>query len=268
IEGIDRDKCIKCLECVRECPSVLFSKDDSGTIVFNDPNLWCISCGHCIAVCPEDAILFSDMGEEPSTFDEIGHPASLIGYENLLKVFQSKRSVRRYKDEQVALKDLKNILEAIRYYASSSNMRSLKFRLISDKETIMELSDAIIENLMENPAMKSTYGDKITQRRGQGRDPIFHGAPHVLIMSSGLEMNMEFLNAGVAGTYGMLAAQSLGVGSCWIGLAQIAMNQQRKIRKLAGSRGTIKGVIVLGYPAVKYHATAPRPSLKVKGLDA
>ena len=51
---IDKNKCIKCLDCVQECRMFALTPDDvegKGT-----PDANCIRCGRCIEVCPEEAI--------------------------------------------------------------------------------------------------------------------------------------------------------------------------------------------------------------------
>lgn len=65
IKGIDDNKCIKCAECVKECPSSLYSKlptkvGEKRRVTFEDPYNRCSFCGHCVAICPTDAILFDD----------------------------------------------------------------------------------------------------------------------------------------------------------------------------------------------------------------
>jgi len=74
-------------------------------------------------------------------------------------------------------------------------------------------------------------------------------------------------DAGIALTYGMLEAESLGLGTCWIGLVQGAVPMNKEILKILGIKGMLLGAFTLGYPAVKYLRTVPRPPLKIKGLE-
>ncbi|MHA1467143.1 MAG: nitroreductase family protein [Promethearchaeota archaeon] len=74
-------------------------------------------------------------------------------------------------------------------------------------------------------------------------------------------------DAGIALTYGMLAAESLGLGTCWIGMVQGAVSANRDILKILGIRGYVLGAFTLGFPAVKYRRTVPRAPLKIQGLD-
>ena len=74
-------------------------------------------------------------------------------------------------------------------------------------------------------------------------------------------------DAGIALTYGMLAAESLGLGTCWIGMLQGAIPMNRDILNILGIKGHVLGAFTLGFPAVKYRRTVPRPPLKINGLD-
>ena len=59
IIGIYVEKCTRCRQCIKDCPTQDFSVEDKQEqIVFDGTR--CISCGHCIAVCPENAIEYSN----------------------------------------------------------------------------------------------------------------------------------------------------------------------------------------------------------------
>ncbi len=268
ITGIDYDKCVACEACVSECPAVLFHVEGSGgKILYEDPKRWCINCGHCIAVCPEDAILYENFKDDPISFPEVPHPEKLVSYDALYKVFRAKRSIRQYKSDPVPVNLLKKVFEAMQYAPSGSNMRSWKFRVVSDPAKLAELSKTIQGAILENPTLSMAYGEKLPERVAMGRDPIFLGAPHVVFLYSPMDMDIEGNNTGIIFTYGMLAAQALGIGSCWIGLAQIPLAKNRKLQKIVGIRGKCWGVMTLGFPDVEYHRCPPRTPLDVKGLE-
>ncbi|GAG60308.1 unnamed protein product [marine sediment metagenome] len=68
-------------------------------------------------------------------------------------------------------------------------------------------------------------------------------------------------------TYGMLSAQILGLGSCWIGYAHGILTEYPHICKnLTGIETYVLGVMTLGYPAVNYYRGPPRPPLEVKEI--
>ena len=74
-------------------------------------------------------------------------------------------------------------------------------------------------------------------------------------------------DTGTALTYGMLAAQSLGLGTCWIGNLQAAIDNNPDILGILGIKGHVFGTFTLGFPAVKFHRTPPRSRLDIKGLE-
>lgn len=51
---IDQKKCIKCLDCVHECP--MFAMTPKGVKEGKCSSGSCIRCGRCIEICPEEAI--------------------------------------------------------------------------------------------------------------------------------------------------------------------------------------------------------------------
>ncbi|MFX0100625.1 MAG: nitroreductase family protein [Candidatus Hodarchaeota archaeon] len=266
IIGIDEDKCTSCFECGRSCPALLFKKEGD-TVSYQGKGRICILCGHCIAVCPEDAILYKNMKDEPASFDGVEDPKTIISYDDIYKFTRAKRSIRRFKSTPVPQELLEKVFEVIRYAPSGSNMRKCKFHLVSDQETLKTLSSSILEAFMANPNVRMMYGNLLVSVNKKGLpDPIFRGAPHVIFASSILPGPTPLNNAGISLTYGMLAAQSLGLATCWIGFAQAGFFMNTDLLKLVGIKGKCTGAMAIGYPAVKYHRCPPRAPLKVKGL--
>jgi nitroreductase len=76
------------------------------------------------------------------------------------------------------------------------------------------------------------------------------------------------MNSTIALTYGMLCAQSIGLGSCWIGLAHGVLSANKELREeFIGKNWHVLGVIILGYPTQIYYKIPPRPDIKTNGLD-
>ena len=109
---IDKDLCIGCGLCVKVCPLTTISMQDGKAVVTGKESL---SCGHCAAACPEDAIRVMGIDEFPlsfSTFKEdqrwlkhgdfdtaqlvrlmrSGAPAGIIGKKRLTKRFSKTSS--------------------------------------------------------------------------------------------------------------------------------------------------------------------------------
>ena len=54
---IDRERCIKCLRCVRYCPTEALGEEDKMPVVKKQTA--CVGCGNCVDVCPAYAIQVS-----------------------------------------------------------------------------------------------------------------------------------------------------------------------------------------------------------------
>ena len=222
-------------------------------------------CGHCIGKCPENAFLHKDFGEVIEFIDE-QDPYSMISYDRLHNFMSAKRSVRQYKSKKIPKEVLRKVINSMSYAATGGNIRRLKCLIISEEEKIKELSDSIIEKMLSDPTTTEGYKKGLTLMRERGRDPVFYKAPHVMALYS--DFNFDAMNATIAFTHGMLSAQSLGLGSCWIGMAHMFLNSDKEFkREKLGIEGRVWGVIIIGYPAVKFYRIPPRPFIPTKGLE-
>ena len=260
ILGIDNEQCNLCKNCLDECPNC-FRFDGDQKIEFNAK--LCNLCGRCICRCQQDAILHEKMGEV-LTFDGVQDPNTIISYDALNNIMMAKRSMRRYKKKKVSREDMEKILTSMKYAPTGGNLRTLRCTIISDEQRIKELSDSIMDALIasNNPI----YSERIKLAKERGFDSIFYQAPHVLIIHS--NNPGDAMNSTIALTYAMLSAQSLGLASCWIGLAHGVFKAHKDIKeKLTGIKDDIWGVIIVGYPARKFYRTPPRPMIKTTGLE-
>jgi nitroreductase len=222
-------------------------------------------CGHCIGKCPADAFLHENFGEVIEFIDE-QDPYSMISYDRLHNFMSAKRSVRQYKSKKIPKEVLRKVINSMSYAATGGNIRRLKCLIISEEEKIKELSDSIIEKMLSDPTTTEGYKKGLTLMRERGRDPVFYKAPHVMALYS--DFNYDAMNATIAFTHGMLSAQSLGLGSCWIGMAHMFLNSDKEFkREKLGIEGRVWGVIIIGYPAVKFYRIPPRPFIPTKGLE-
>ncbi|TFG02416.1 MAG: 4Fe-4S dicluster domain-containing protein [Promethearchaeota archaeon] len=264
IVGIDKDKCTKCGLCVNECPASNITMEGEDGVAMFDPLKPCINCGHCIAICPTNAVMYKRMKDDALSFEGVQDPSKLIPHETMYQFIRAKRSIRQYKEDKVPPDMLKKVIDSMRYAPTGTNLRNMKCLVISDAEKIKTLSEEIVNAW--SMTMPGEYSKMLQQKR-EG-DPIFYNAPHVIILHSKSSSPMDYINAAIAMTYGMFCAQSLGLGTCWIGLAYIILSQNKELqKKTTGIRGKILGIMSIGYPAVKYHRAPPRPPLRTKGLN-
>ncbi len=259
IIGIDFEKCTNCKECINICVRRNYRIDNGQNQVIFDDSRDCLLCGHCISVCPENAIIYEDMGDEAKEYQQ--KPSELIPYDTLLQFMRAKRSVRKYKQNKVPKELIEKILNSMRYAPTGTNRRTMNCHVISNEETIKSLVDSIVEHRRSEEEIK-----RLRRLREKRIDTIFYDAPHVLILHS--KYPWDSRNAAIAITYGMLSAHSLGLGTCWIGMAHGTLNENPNIlTEIAGIKDHILAVMTFGYPAVEYFRAPPRPPIETTGLD-
>ena len=260
IMGINLEKCTNCKDCVNICVRRNYRVDEEEQVIFDDSRD-CILCGHCISICPEDAIIFEDMGDEAMEYDRKQSPSGLIPYNKLQQFLRAKRSVRKYKQDKLPKELIEKVLNSMRYAPTGTNRRTMSCHVISNEETIKTLVDSIVEHRESEEEIK-----RLKRLREKGIDTIFYDAPHVLILYS--KSPWDSRNAAIAITYGMLSAHSLGLGTCWIGMAHGTLNENPNIlTEIAGIKDQVLAVMTLGYPSVKYFRAPPRPPIETTGLD-
>lgn len=159
----------------------------------------------------------------------------------MLEILKNRRSIRKYRPEQVSDAQLDAILEAGLYAPSAMNNQKTVLVAVRDKETRDQLSRM-------NAAVM-----------GVDRDP-FYGAPCVIVVLADPEKGTWLEDGSLVMGNLMNAAKALGLGSCWIHRAQPMFDspEGKKLLKKWGLPETMKGVgnFILGYPDEE---PAPKP---------
>ena len=148
---------------------------------------------------------------------------------NLLQLISNRESIRSYNSEKPVLQDvLLQILEAGRLAPSAANLQPWQFVVVSSPEKLAEV--------------RATYPRAW-----------FADAPHILIVVGNKEKawkradgyNSIETDLTIALDYMILAAESHGVGTCWI--ANFDYIALRSVLKLAADE-VIFAITPLGYP--------------------
>ena len=128
-----------------------------------------------------------------------------------IKTIKARRSVRRFMPEQLNNQELEQIIEAGLYAPSGHNQQSWNFTVIQNKEMILEI------NNVAKDAAKNFPDEMIQKMANNDSLDVFYGAPTVVIVSGNNNTMTPQADCGAATQNMLLAAESLGVGSCWNG---------------------------------------------------
>ena len=150
----------------------------------------------------------------------------------VLKCLEERRSVRRYRKEQIKESQLEQILEAGMYAPTGMGMQSPIMVVVQDPEMIARLSGM-------NAAIMGT-----------GSDP-FYGAPTVIIVLADRNRPTYREDGSLVMGNLMNAAYSVGVDSCWIHRAreEFESPEGKALLKQWGIEGDYVGIghCLLGY---------------------
>ena len=160
-----------------------------------------------------------------------------------IKNMIERRSVRGYKPDMIPKEDLDLILEAGTYAATGMGMQSPVIVAVTDNATRDQLSK------MNADVM------------GTDTDP-FYGAPVVLVVLADKNRPTHIYDGSLVMGNLMLAAASLGLGSCWINRAkeEFETEEGKALLRQWGIEGDWVGIghCILGYPAADPKPAAPR----------
>ena len=165
----------------------------------------------------------------------------------VLEKMQTRRSIRRFKSDMLPKDAIEKIAEAGTFAASGMNLQTPVIVAVTNKEIRDKMSKAN------------------AQVMGSENDP-FYGAPVVLVVLAEKKGTYVYDGSLVMGNL-MLAAQELGIGSCWIHRAKEVFEQEewKQWLKSLGLNGEYEGIgnCVLGYVDGEYPGVLPRKDDRV-----
>lgn len=261
--SIDKEKCIGCGACVKDCfPENLFLENGKAEIKGR-----CMQCGHCIAVCPVDAVSITNYPQEG--IEEYDKEKFDISPDRLLNFIKFRRSVRHYKNKLVEKEKLERILEAGRYTATGSNMQDVSYIVV--QENLEEIKPLIWESLYEfalkNINEKDVMGIYAPRwikmyedyKKDSKNDILFFEAPVLLVVTA-----FSPLNGGLASSNIELMANAEGIGVLFTGFIEMALKNSEKVRKILGiNKKEIISCMLMGYPDIKFRRTVPRKKAEI-----
>ena len=130
----------------------------------------------------------------------------------VIQNIMNRRSVRVYSEEQIRQADLDLILDAGLASPSGCNMQPWHFTVVQNQEILDELN---VETKMKLKASEDEYFQKFA---ASDKYSIFYNAPTIIIISGEKSALVPTTDCAAATENMILAAESLNIGTCWIGL--------------------------------------------------
>jgi nitroreductase/Pyruvate/2-oxoacid:ferredoxin oxidoreductase delta subunit len=290
---IDQEKCTGCGLCVKVCPSETITMQDDKAVVTGDRSQ---QCGHCVAVCPADAIRVTAIDDDSFSFNTFKiHdrwlPHGDFDTAQLVRLMASRRSCRNYRDKAVPREMLEDLVKIGVTAPSGTNSQQWTFTILPSRESVLELGRQIGlffrrvnrmaqrrwlrkllkwvgKNQLENYYREHYQSVKAALEDWEryGRDRLFHGATALIVVGSKPGGSCPMEDAMLATQNILLAAHAMGLGSCLIGFAVEAMQNDPSIQpylKMPDEEKVI-AVVALGYPEETYQTLTGRKRIVLR----
>ena len=198
----------------------------------------------------------------------------------LLKAIQSRRSIRKFKSNEVPDHTIKELLDAARLAPSGSNLQATRFVVIKSPVERMKLKECTpLPFVAHAPVIiaccidKEAMGNTQVRYRELMEAQAFVGTPLAddpTLMEAAAKRRSSMdqatikayltLNAAIAIEHIVLRAVDLGLGSCWIMMFDSA---KTKSMLELGDRYEVIALLPIGYPD---QSPAARPRLPLEEL--
>jgi nitroreductase len=157
---------------------------------------------------------------------------------DVLEAIKTRRSIRRYKPEQISEKNLQTILEAARLAPSAANRQPWRFIIVQEAARKKAVAEAANDQTFMNDAAAIVVatGDPDESARWHEKDTM------------------------IALEHMVLTATSMGFGSCWIGAFD--EDEVKRLLKIP-ARMKVVAILPIGIPDEKPKARPRKDSSEI-----
>ena len=292
--SIDLQKCNGCGICVDVCKDFSLKMQDGKVVPADNPKFGCMACGHCMAICPKEAITIE--GRFLSTADLFPLPdkSGKASYDALLNLFQRRRSIREFKDQPVEEEMLRKIIDAASTAPMGIPPSDVSVIVLNNKEKVRQFTVDFCTYLESLKWMVSRWflivarpfwGKENVQMlrefikpmmncfidsMKQGTNLVTYDAPAALYFYG--SPFTDPADPVVAATYAMTAAESLGLGTCMLGGIHPFIQNGKAAKKLREKYGirfkSREGLfVIIGYPKFKFRDGIRRTFANIDTLN-
>ncbi len=187
---------------------------------------------------------------------------------NVIEAILKRRSVRDFESSPLSKKDVSAIIDAGNAAPSGCNAQGWRFVVVQDKAFLKKLANLALGRYKKwmdknaSPELKEMRKD----RDNSTDDPVYYHAPLVVFVVGSHGMTRDMDTPMVCQNM-MLAARSLGIGSCWVFFGQLVLDDPEVRNVLELKEGEkVYGPILFGYPKAGFPESPPKKEPMIKWI--
>jgi nitroreductase/NAD-dependent dihydropyrimidine dehydrogenase PreA subunit len=285
---VDSARCKLCGQCVKVCKSGTLALEGGKVAVDYASALGCMACGHCAAVCPQGCITVEGRDLAPADMTPLPPPESRATYDQLTSLLLSRRSVREFQSRPVAQEDIDRIISAATTAPMGIPPSDVKVLIFNGRDKVREFKNDMLAALkpmirifsgpilwLLRPFVGKEAADMFRtfliplakdyiEKDKEGIDLFAYDAPLGMLFYGA--PGADATDPVIAATYAMIAAESLGVGTCMLGFPAPLLKRSKKLlaKYAIPPKAAIGIMVIFGYPAVRFQRTIRRRFAEVR----
>lgn len=150
----------------------------------------------------------------------------------MLDLLMNRRSIRKYKDQEVSKEIINKIIQGALTSPSGRNKKPWELIVVTDKDTLVKLGNA----------------------RGPASWPMKNAPLGIVIVADPEATDLWIEDSAIIATVIQLTAQALGLGSCWLQVRERFSEDGKEVEATVKeilnipSNYRVESMISLGYP--------------------
>jgi len=267
--SVDRNKCNRDGICAGECPAriIVMGPKEGYPVPTRDFREFCLKCGHCVTVCPTDALRLDWLDPEACPIIEKERGVTPEQAEQFLA---ARRSIRTFKEKKAPRDILEKLLEIACSAPSAKNQQPWHWIVVREPAEVRKVAEMVIDAMRKliqaDPDAAAAMGvSRAVASWDQGYDRICRGAPHLIVGHADKDWIFGPEDTALALSLLDLYATTLGLGACWAGYVYKTANTYPPLFEALGlPAGHLAfGAMMIGYPKFTYRRIPVRNKPRV-----
>jgi ferredoxin len=287
VPTVDQAACTGCGLCAKACPDGVLTLENKKAKAGQGKFMGCIACGQCVAVCPTGSVTVTGRDMRADDAFELPPASQRATADHLGALLAARRSVRRFTKQEIDRATIDRILEmtttapmgippsdvGIVVFHGAERVQTFAADACDAFQRMAWFFSAPMLAVMRPFVGKDNYlamrdfvkplFKALVEERKKGADNFAYSAAAAMLFHHGPMADPA--DCSIAATYAMLAAESLGLGSCMLGTT-VGLNNDKPFKTKYGipPKNKIGVALVLGHPATKFRNGIRRRMTSVK----